>query len=135
MHVIWTERAVSHLTDIQRFIELDKSEAARKLIQKILTHVDQLVQHPYLGRPGSEPDTRELIIPGSPYIVTYRIDRGRLGVLAVFQRSPPQTLRGVVVASRSLTRSRGAGMTANSFLGDAEVVAGHFWRLGDFQNA
>ncbi len=91
MHVIWTERAVSHLTDIQLFIELDKPEAARKLIQKILAHVERLVQHPYLGRPGREPDTRELIIPGTPYIVPYRIDRGRLAVLAVFHtaRSRP----------------------------------------------
>jgi toxin ParE1/3/4 len=84
MHVIWTERAIYHLTEIQRFIEQDKPEAARKLTQKILTLVDRLAQHPYLGRPGREPETRELIIPGTPYIVPYRIDRGRLAVLAVF---------------------------------------------------
>jgi toxin ParE1/3/4 len=82
-HVIWTERAVFHLIEIQRFIEQDKPDAARKLTQKILPLVDRLVQHPYLGRPGREPETRELIIPGTPYIDPYGIDRGRLAVLAV----------------------------------------------------
>jgi toxin ParE1/3/4 len=83
MHVIWTERAVSHLIEIQRFIEQDKPEAARKLTQKILTLVARLVQHPYLGRAGREPETRELIVPGTPYIIPYRIHRGRLAILAV----------------------------------------------------
>ena len=83
MRVIWTETAISDLVEIQRFIEPDKPEAARKLTQKIPTLVERLVQHPHLGRPGREAETRELIVPGTPYIIPYRIDRGRLAILAV----------------------------------------------------
>jgi len=83
VRVIWTENAISELIELQRFVELDKPEAARKLTQKILTFVERLVQHPYLGRPGREPETRELIVPGTPYIIPYRIVRERLEILAV----------------------------------------------------
>jgi toxin ParE1/3/4 len=83
MYVTWTEHAISQLIELQRFIALDKPEAARKLTQKILTFVDRLVQHPYLGRAGREPETRELIVPGTPYIIPYRIVRERLEILAV----------------------------------------------------
>jgi toxin ParE1/3/4 len=83
MRVIWAETTISHLVEIHRFIEQDKPEAARKLTQKILTLVEPLVQHPHLGRPGREVETRELIVPGTPYIIPHRIDRGRLAILAV----------------------------------------------------
>lgn len=83
MRVVWTENAISHLIEVQRFIELDKPEAALKLAQRILTFVERLAQHPYLGRPGRDPETRELIVPGTPYIILYRIVRQRLEILAV----------------------------------------------------
>jgi toxin ParE1/3/4 len=83
MHLVWTENAISQLIELQRFIALDKPEAARKLTQRILTFVERLVQHPHLGRAGREPETRELIVPGTPYIIPYRIVRARLEILAV----------------------------------------------------
>jgi len=46
VRVVWTENAISHLVELQRFVALDKPEAARKLTQKILTFVERLVQHP-----------------------------------------------------------------------------------------
>jgi toxin ParE1/3/4 len=94
MYVIWIERAVSHLIEIQRFIEQDKPETVRKLTRKILALVDGLVRHPYLGRAGREPETRELIVPATPYIIPYRIHRGRLAILAVLHaaRNKPESV-------------------------------------------
>jgi hypothetical protein len=42
-----------------------------------------LAWHPHLGRPGREPETRELIVAGTAYIIPYRIHRERLAFLAV----------------------------------------------------
>lgn len=87
MRVIWSETAISQLVEIQRYIEQDKSEAARQLARRILASVERLVKHPYLGRPGREPETRELLIPNAPCIIPYRVDRGRIVILAVLHGS------------------------------------------------
>jgi toxin ParE1/3/4 len=83
MRIIWSETAISNLNEIRRFIEHHKPEAARRLAQRILASVERLAEHPHLGRPGREPGTRELIVAGTPYIIPYRVQRGRLSILAV----------------------------------------------------
>jgi toxin ParE1/3/4 len=93
MRIVWSAKAVAHLIEIHDYIEQDKPEAARRIAQRILASVERLVKHPYLGHPGREPDTRELVVAGTPYIIPYRIYRGRLAVLAVLhgaQRIPWQ---------------------------------------------
>ena len=41
--------------------------------------------HSALGRPGRVAGTRELVIPGSPYILPYRVRERRVEVLRVFR--------------------------------------------------
>lgn len=83
MRIIWSATAISNLSQIREYIEQDKPEAARRVPQRILSSVERLAKHPYLGHPGREPGTRELIVAGTPYIIPYRIHRDRLVVLAV----------------------------------------------------
>jgi toxin ParE1/3/4 len=83
MRIIWSEKAISNLTEIRQFIERDQPAAARRVAQRILASVERLAEHPHLGRPGREPETRELIVAGTPCIVPYRIHRDRLAILAV----------------------------------------------------
>lgn len=83
MRIIWSATAIANLAEIKQFIERDKPEAARRLAQRILASVERLAEHPYLGLPGREPDTRELIVRGTAYIIPYRIHRGHLDILAV----------------------------------------------------
>jgi toxin ParE1/3/4 len=83
MRIIWSEKAISNLTEIRQFIERDQPAAARRVAQRILASVERLAEHPHFGRPGREPETRELIVAGTPYIVPYRIHRDRLAILAV----------------------------------------------------
>lgn len=33
--------------------------------------VENLIEHPNLGRPGRLPETRELVVSGTPFIVVY----------------------------------------------------------------
>jgi plasmid stabilization system protein ParE len=37
-----------------------------------------------LGRPGRVPGTRELIIPDTPFIAAYAIEKARIVILAVY---------------------------------------------------
>ena len=83
MRIIWTETAIANLIEIRRYIEQDQPAAARRVAQRILDSVERLARHPHLGRPGREPETRELIVAGTPYIIPYRIHRDRLAILAV----------------------------------------------------
>jgi toxin ParE1/3/4 len=83
MRIIWTETAISNLTEIRRFIEQDQPVAARRVAQRIITAAERLAKYPYLGRAGREPETRELVVAGTPYIIPYRIHGGRLAILAV----------------------------------------------------
>lgn len=83
MQIVWSETAIANLVEIRKYIEQDKPAATRRLAQRVLVSVESLAEHPHLGRPGREPDTRELIVAGTPYIIVYRIYRGRLSILAV----------------------------------------------------
>ena len=58
--------------------------AASRVATKIHDAVAHLVDHPAMGRPGRIPGTRELIVPGLPYIVPYRIRGEVVEILSVF---------------------------------------------------
>ncbi|WP_295456097.1 type II toxin-antitoxin system RelE/ParE family toxin [uncultured Thiodictyon sp.] len=83
MRLRWTRRAASDLDGIETDIEVDDPQAAVRMVLRILDAAERLVDHPYLGRSGRVPGTRELVIAGSPYIVAYRIGSGSLEILRV----------------------------------------------------
>ena len=83
MTVVWSRRAVEHLTAIRDYIAEDNPTAAQEVATRILEGVDLLSRYPNMGRPGRIVATRELVIPNTPYIVPYRV-RERLELIAVF---------------------------------------------------
>jgi len=83
MRIVWTRKAVRHLTDIQTHIERDKPQAAPKVAAAIRKAVTCLAQYPHLGRPGRKAGTRELVIADTPYIVPYQVRDDHLIILAV----------------------------------------------------
>ena len=84
MKVVWSSRAVGHLTALRGYIEKDSERNAAGVAKRILDAVDLLRTQPEMGRPGRVLGTRELVIPGTPYIIPYRIRRERLELIAVF---------------------------------------------------
>jgi len=83
MRIVWSATAIANVIAIRQYVEQDKPEAARRLAKRILQSVERLARHPYLGYPGRELETRELIVAGTPYIISYQVHRGRLAILAV----------------------------------------------------
>lgn len=54
---------------------------------RIFALVEALRNHPRLGRDGTEPGIRELIICGMPYVVPYRV-HGRRVIISIIWREP-----------------------------------------------
>lgn len=84
MTVVWSQRAVGHLTHLHAFIAEDKPAAAARMASLILDAIDGLVERPNLGRPGRIENTRELVVAGTPFVIAYRIRGSRLEILGVF---------------------------------------------------
>jgi toxin ParE1/3/4 len=74
MRVSWTVPALRDLDQIQDFIALDSPAAAYKLATELIGRTDKLLTaNPKAGRTGRAQGTRELVMPGTPYIVVYRV--------------------------------------------------------------
>jgi toxin ParE1/3/4 len=83
LQIRWTEKANRNLDDVEAYIAQDNSEAAIRMVLKIIRAVEQLLDRPAHGRPGRVHGTRELVIGGTPFIVPYRVRGKVLEILAV----------------------------------------------------
>jgi toxin ParE1/3/4 len=84
MKVVWSRRALRHLTHVRDYIAKDDPKAVEGIASRILESVERLTAHPHIGRSGRIVGTRELVVSGTPYIVPYRIRDERLELIAVF---------------------------------------------------
>ena len=84
--LIWTEPALKDLDDIATYIARDNLEAARRLVQRIFQHVEQLVDQPDSGsRPKELRKSRYRQIVEPPCRVFYRHDGNQVFVLHVMR--------------------------------------------------
>jgi toxin ParE1/3/4 len=91
--VVWSPRAIGHLTDLRAYIARDNPDAAGRVAMALMVAVERLAELPSLGRPGRVSGTRELVVRGTPYVIPYRLRGARLEIIAVFhgrQRWPPR---------------------------------------------
>jgi toxin ParE1/3/4 len=95
VNVIWTRPALHALEAIGDYISGENPIAAERTVRRIRERVNELRAHPHLGRPGRIADTRELVVPGTPFIVPYRVRDERVEVLSVFHgaRKWPESFR------------------------------------------
>ena len=84
MSVVWSPRAIRHLAQLRAHIARDRPTAAHHVAAVLLDAVERLAELPNLGRPGRVPGTRELVVPGTPYVIPYRMRGDRLEIIAVF---------------------------------------------------
>jgi len=80
IEIVWSPLAQAQLSEIRAYVAMDKPDAASRLATRIVSVVESLRNHPYLGRAGPEPGTRELIIGGTPYSIVYRVHSNRITV-------------------------------------------------------
>ncbi len=94
MKIRWLRKALENIEQEAAYISRENPVAANEAVQRIYNSVALLADNPTLGHPGRIPDTRELVVPDTRYIIPYRV-RPRLQqveILRVFHvsRKPPQ---------------------------------------------
>jgi|HubBroStandDraft_1064217.scaffolds.fasta_scaffold08897_6 toxin ParE1/3/4 len=83
MLIWWSTPATQQLAAALEYIAADDEAAASRITNHIWDSVDILARHPFAGRKGRVPDTRELVISGTPFLVAYRIAKKEVRILAV----------------------------------------------------
>ena len=83
MKIRWSPTAISDVQSIREYIARDSQRAAHRIAQQIKESVGRLRDFPLFGRVGRVPGTRELVIPGTPYIAAYRLDPDEVVIAAV----------------------------------------------------
>jgi toxin ParE1/3/4 len=85
MRTVWSPLAIDDLVALRTYVEQDNPAAARRIVLHIIQNIDTLLpRSPEMARPGRVPGTRELIIPGTPFIVPYRLEGNTIQILRVF---------------------------------------------------
>lgn len=86
VEIIWTEPALSDLDAVADYIELENPAAASDLVKRVITHVDQLAEHPdSSGRPPELGRSRYRQIVEPPCRVLYRFDGEKVLILHVMR--------------------------------------------------
>ena len=85
MNILWSPEAIQDLISLRAYIAEDSPVAAREVVLQILHSIEQLLpKNPQMGRPGRVPGTRELVIPRTPFVIPYRLNRDVVQILRVY---------------------------------------------------
>ncbi len=83
MRISWAELAIGHLQAAYEYVAADNLRAVERTLERIFSAVEFLGRHPNLGRAGRLEGTRELVVPGTPFVVAYRQLQGKIEILAI----------------------------------------------------
>jgi toxin ParE1/3/4 len=95
--LVWTRPALRQLAGAREYIATDNPTAAQHQVELIELAVNRLKTFPMMGHAGIEAGTREFPVPGTPYIIVYRVLEERLRILAIlhgarFRRLPSKEI-------------------------------------------
>ena len=81
----WTEQAAQQFYQAQGYIALSSSEeVAARVTMRIVSSIQQLTAFLMSGRAGRVPGTRELVIPDTPFLASYAVEKADIVVLAIY---------------------------------------------------
>ncbi len=80
----WLNDAILDVRSVRAYIRRENPAAAKNVAKKIFHAASLLSEQSGMGRPGRIIDTRELVVPGTPYIVLYRVKNHAVEILRVF---------------------------------------------------
>jgi toxin ParE1/3/4 len=83
MKVVWFRRAIWDLESARNYITQDNPVAAQQVVSRIKDAVSLLSEQPGIGRLGRVPNTKELVVDHTPYILPYRVRDKRIEILRV----------------------------------------------------
>jgi toxin ParE1/3/4 len=82
VRIVWTRHYLIELASIGDYIDQHNPRAAARVVNEIHSKTARLLSaNPFSGRVGEIKGTRELVIPGTPYIVAYRVKDTQIEIL------------------------------------------------------
>ncbi|CUW40572.1 Addiction module toxin, RelE/StbE [Magnetospirillum sp. XM-1] len=83
MRLRWTRPALRDLSDIHAYIAERDTAAALRVIRLLRAQADGLAVHSHMGREGLVEGARELVVPGLPFLIAYRVTEEFVDILAL----------------------------------------------------
>ena len=83
MKIRWLEDSIKDLKTLRQYIAQENPTAARRVAKRIIQSVNLLSDQPGIGRAGRVPNSRELVVAGTPFLVPYRIKNNTIEILRV----------------------------------------------------
>jgi len=83
MKIVWTRQAISDLNHAYDYVSEYSPDLAKDIIERIKKSLEALRGFPEMGRKGRVPETRELVVAKTPFILPYRVRKNRIEILAV----------------------------------------------------
>lgn len=86
MRLRYSAEAISQIRDILSYIRNRDETAAKRVAARLEAAARRITHFQQIGRPGTDPGTREWVLPGLPYILVYEIDEpaDEVVIIAVF---------------------------------------------------
>lgn len=94
MIVRWGREADRQLLAAIAHIHSENRCAAATMYARIRQRAEQLERFPFSGRPGRVADTRELVVPGTAFIIVYKVYPNMvfvIGLIHAAQLYPPDS--------------------------------------------
>jgi toxin ParE1/3/4 len=83
IQIEWTPLAETEAREIHHYIAEDSIGAADRQLDLLFESILGLSRFPGKGRAGRVHGTRELVVPGTPYIVVYRLIDTTIQILSI----------------------------------------------------
>jgi toxin ParE1/3/4 len=80
----YTPRAIRQFSSLAEYIARQDAAAAVKVRKRIRAICERLTAFPEIGRQGVRGGTRELSVPGLPYVIVYRAGTGEIVILGIY---------------------------------------------------
>ena len=87
MKVIWFRSAILDLKSAKNYIAQENPQAAQKIVHRIKEKVSLLSEQPGIGRLGRVPNTKELVVDKTSFILPYRVRGNKIEILRVLYTS------------------------------------------------
>lgn len=87
MKVVWSRRFVQALFREYEFLRSKEPVNALSVRERLIRAASSLAQFPDRGRAWRVPGSRELLVPGLPYVIIYRVKGDEVLIVSLFHTS------------------------------------------------
>jgi len=93
MQVRWSPRASSDFDSLFTYIAADSDSAAIRQARFVLTATRQLELFPQSGRRTGIQHVRELVVPSTPFLIRYSLDKDAINILSITHGARDESMR------------------------------------------